>query len=333
LFLPLISHTQITPDQSPFLTPNTGFLIGCSPWDLQILTFRIANAGKAPKLNWHVVVGRDIEYYANPNNRISIWDWKLGVGNCDNFFDQYWKLINVMSNQGNKGSMQYAPFNVPSNILPKDNNDFGDANGLLRLRTAFGTDCKKVKVFYNQDTYNNVNPNEPNWFFYWTQFVPKNSIIELSFNKDLYALGSTESAIAKTEIGPNANLNRLKGNMSSGLHSFYEIMIHENEHIVIYRERWPLPKGYDTSRDKDFDFVPDEDEIADAKLPKPYGFVVGINDQYDTKYPMRADTRYQEERCDRVSYALKANGFLNDFDFLDWSFDATNLHQGKQWIK
>ena len=116
-----------------------------------------------------------------------------------------------------------------------------------------------------------------------------------------------------------------------GLHTFYETIAHESEHIVIWEEIWP-GGVYVATQDTDNDFYRDDWERQHADIGGGIGFEVGRNDDYTNGVILPGQISsvgyiYEETRCRQVEHNLIETAFDN----LDWSYDTTNINQGKQW--
>lgn len=118
-----------------------------------------------------------------------------------------------------------------------------------------------------------------------------------------------------------------------GIHTFYETVVHENEHFVIWKNLWGALPVTSTviansgETDSDGDFYPDSWEQTNANL----GFTVGINNR-DSRltnelvnfrgHKVTTSTAYQEGLARQAEHDI-AN--YKKYDSQDWSKD------GKQW--
>lgn len=271
---------------------------------------------------WKVVAGESIEFSAIASADCSDWDWVMEKGGT-----YEWELMGGKVQKGGLMALTYTS-------MPNKNDDFGETHGTLEVscKDMFGdnhhllsTDAgigKKAKVFFKKDDHTNPGGIDPNWFYYWQQFIPHNRIQILVYDdtmEDYY--GRTNVRLRRTRIGRNASkFNQETGH--NGLHTFYEIMEHENHHLVIWDTLWP--DGYDSSKDLDRDRFPDVWEQTDFEA-LIYGFVVGNDDSY--RIPESAGFKYHEDKCKAVERALE----FDKYDDKDWSYDPTNTYQGKQW--
>ena len=116
---------------------------------------------------------------------------------------------------------------------------------------------KIVQVFFLLGQPSYWNPAEPNWFYYWKQFVDKGKIKSIVFNDKDNNFASTSRVDNSfvTTIRQEASEHNWVTN-HDGIHTFVETLIHENKHIEIWNNWWP--NGYDSTIDSDHDYVPDE---------------------------------------------------------------------------
>ena len=188
-------------------------------------------------------------------------------------------------------------------------------------------DLQPVQLFFPKDSQNHPYPQNaqhdtPNWFYYWRQFLPWGEITQLLFGALAPGeIGDTDVQTKTTTVSQEAS-EYLSRYGNSGIRTFYQTLIHENEHIAIYEELWP--NGYNASKDTDGDGYPDQWELNDP-VAQQYHFTIGPpgskNDIYDSTQPNLAGYRYEEARCDR-----KVESFdPKIFDSQDWS------SEGQQW--
>ncbi len=131
-----------------------------------------------------------------------------------------------------------------------------------------------------------------------------------------------------------------------GIHSFITTLVHEREHAVITSEVWnfidpsnpEVEAGYFNRWDMDGDGYKDlwETSSVDGMM---FGFVVGgpgqNGDAYNSGYSpadyclgiVSKGTLYEEMRCRNEERNFNENSVNNS----DWSFDPTNVNQGKNW--
>lgn len=129
------------------------------PEALEILKFSYQN-----NKEWQVVVGKEIKYKADPRQGSTDWEWQLGEG------EPYWTL--APSPNDYRGETK-----IPINNLPKDNSQFGDNNGLLKVRANIEDATENpqmkeqdIKVFFEKDDIS-IHDNVPNWFYYWKSLI------------------------------------------------------------------------------------------------------------------------------------------------------------------
>lgn len=119
-----------------------------------------------------------------------------------------------------------------------------------------------------------------------------------------------------------------------GVDVFYALINHELTHWTLFEEFWSQT-GYDDN-DCDHDYYPDDWEMGPIRAA--YGFDPMMEDNYTKNYnpenlpgvlpiAKRAATQYQEEKCRRREMSSHLNSPHNQ----DWSFDPTNVNQGKNW--
>ncbi len=124
---------------------------------------------------WQIVIGREFDFKATPNNNAENWQWKVGDDGTGNGFWSFDPpLNNPPINNKNKGTSQ-----IPDSEIPINNGIFGTAKGNVRVSaeievgqtTEVRTDEQEIKIFYSKDDMNFHNLVVPNWFFYWSQVV------------------------------------------------------------------------------------------------------------------------------------------------------------------
>lgn len=192
---------------------------------------------------------------------------------------------------------------------------------------------KEVDVYYFYDrAINHPTTGNPNWFYYWSQFIPKGRIGSLVYDDSIRvkynAYGATNSSTRITSISSLAGgYNDETGHR--GLHAFYEVVAHEKQHLILWDERWP--NGYQPAEDTDHDLYPDLWEISHS-AGDPFEFVVGRNDRYVDGEPQSngssAGYNYEERIFRAREHAINERLF----DAQDWSHDPTGLDQGKMWL-
>ena len=210
--------------------------------------------------------------------------------------------------------------------MPVTNDEFGPTNGYITLKDKLGNKAvKQALVFFEKDAPSFWNPAEPDWFYYWKQFVDKGKIKSIVFNDKDNNFASTSRVDNSfvTTIRQEASEHNWVTN-HDGIHTFVETLIHENKHIEIWNNWWP--NGYDSTIDSDHDYVPDQWEL-DENGGKIHDFVVPRKDGYEVGG--KAGIEYEEKICEA---AEKSCDFILHDD-KDWSFDVQNKNQGKQWNK
>ncbi len=127
-----------------------------------------------------------------------------------------------------------------------------------------------------------------------------------------------------TDVAGNiTNLRVDDGTGDTGIDCFNQVFYHEYEHLLIYRENWPMGRRTGDDLNMDTDEYSDQFEIANADA----GFDIMVNDSYDNGRGS-AGYDYEEERCRNVEDNLPNNLSISNGD---WSFDPTNVYQGKNW--
>ncbi len=205
---------------------------------------------------------------------------------------------------------------------------------------------KIVQVFFLLGQPSFWNPAEPNWSYYWKQFVDKNNLQKFGFVQDniMDQYCGSNKAIACTHPSINRIVYyRQKASENSGytnnkeLHTFVEVLAHENEHVKIWNEQWP--SGYKADEDKDNDFYNDNWEASEEG--KKNGFSNSVCDQYSKfpgcpnvqyygwldNYNNSAGFKYEEKRCIEEQKSV----LVSKHDSQDFSFDILYKFQGKNW--
>ena len=274
------------------------------------------------------------------------YTWELGSGS-NNTFMRYWNLYPNEFEALDGVSYINGTFSMPVN-----NSDFGKTNGVIRVKDNSGeTALHQAQVFFEKDAPSFWNPAEPNWSYYWKQFVDKKLISSLNFLPDAeLKLVCGEKAIACTAATTDKKCyyrqlaSEYAGYTSNqGIHTFIEILAHENHHIVLFNYFWPNGYNPDNSRcqdgiggsnaDCDNDKYPTWFEISQEGMD--WGFdPTDDTDKYDYQVTGRPDwwsigRSYEEAKC--VEVQRSANFSINDQH--DWSYDKKNTNQGKQFKK
>jgi hypothetical protein len=219
--------------------------------------------------------------------------------------------------------------------LPANNTDFGAKQAEFACDGHANTLAKAdFEVFFNQTETNHPGAGagtDPNWFFYWRQFVPLGRIQTLNFLAEGFP---TTSPITRTTTITQISSEENDETTHRGIHTFYETLAHESHHIVLWEGWWGVGGTRNAAQDTDSDSVPDSFETSPTGLS--YGFQVGRNDHYTTglpttvtgaRWPDRsADYNYEEAECRQVEQNLNEASV----DSQDWSHDSTNTNQGKQ---
>lgn len=202
-------------------------------------------------------------------------------------------------------------------------------------------------VFYQKDDLNTTTGNPqtatPNWFYYWRQFAhipPASNALAYNSNKpNLWALTSINSNLTGyTEIFDRASRDN-DLTLSHGIHCFHEVLVHENWHYEFYRRIWTeYGPGYiDPTLDTDGDLYPDEwernsREAIDAKFEVRPILFPDVLDLFNPNKRNSNGTIFEELGAKQKEFELKLNQMeLKKFDQFDWSYDKTNLFQGKNW--
>lgn len=190
---------------------------------LEIRKFKISNSKPAPKLDWKVVVGREIEYHAKGLGDAEDWLWQLGGGTCtSDDFSPFWNIEPLEADEGFNDKTKKNNFKAILNgtllngELPASNSDFGSTHGLVmvgakpmssdnRLESCNrkdGTEAR-VQVFYEKDTRTNPDATVPNWFYYWQQNNFVQELLEIPGipHYDLETCSHSEPVPIKLEIG------------------------------------------------------------------------------------------------------------------------------------
>ena len=273
-----------------------------------------------------------------------------GVGSSIQSWDKTW--------EGDSSSGKGTVVHLTLTELPKNNSDFGektitahiiDKNESGAENGEIGYQSKTIKVFYNATAANasSRSGSDPNWFTYWSKVVTVDSNklytgVIFDSSSDDYG-GTTPWANGIIQIGnPAFGTNDETGN--TGIHAFYETMVHENEHLVIWEDMWGAGTvgSYDQSRDQEIitninitngvittnrigDLYPDDWEDSNTGR----GFSRNQNDHYSGigefsvyRDGVSAGYYYEENRCRNKERNI-AN--VKKYDDQDWSKD------GKQW--
>ena len=268
------------------------------------------------------------------------YEWGLGSGSGPGYHNRW--ILQSATSLVDKGF-------IPQYALPELNDEFGSTNGTIRLKDkynnpVYSTDLRpnrKAQVFFLKDEPNFWKMHEPNWFYYWKQFVSLGKGIELIYEGDLGNVGGYVYPGGKTiYIGKNAStINARWGR--TGIHLLVEVIAHENEHITIFEELWPF--GYNPDKDCnspnsdcDNDRYPTWFELSEKGVM--FGFSpLEPTDNYDEKtlvvedelwFSNPAGYKYEEYRCRRIA---EPNANVKIYDQFDWSFDPEGLYQGKQF--
>ncbi|WP_221391056.1 hypothetical protein [Dyadobacter sp. NIV53] len=208
--------------------------------------------------------------------------------------------------------------------LPNNNSDFGEKTLKMVIQDCNSMDItNKNKVFFTKDATNNTLGIEPNWFYYWNQFIPHERIATLIYDSGLGGYAVTNPITRVTKISSlSSGHNDETGHR--GLHTFYETVAHESHHIVLWEGWWGIGGSPIAANDTDNDTYPDNWESSNADAIS-FGFIVGVNDDYSISNS--AGYRYEEAKCRAIEHAV----IETTFDLLDWSYDPTGINQGKQW--
>jgi len=193
----------------------------------------------------------------------------------------------------------------------------------FRLGIA-GEITKSVKVIYFFPKDGDQNPSSnPNWYYYWSQFIPRGRITIHMFDNSISGYASTDVIARTTRVSQRASEYNDE-TTHRGIHTFYETLAHESHHIVLWEGWWP--SGYNSSNDSDSNTYPDSWEQTDPEAIL-FGFLVGQDDSYSI--PNSAGYRYEETKCRQVEHAIDETAY----DSQDWSYDPTGVNQGKMWLK
>ena len=274
----------------------------------------------SPLKNDKVVVGLDADYQAIASSDCTSWEWIMP----DGWPSDWWHPAPVSPATWDRSGTS----SIPTSDLPDDSDwdEMGDENGHIYVTCEDGddnshsSDYKLLEVFFRKDGIGNPDGTDPNWFYYWKEFVAWGLIEDLDYNAGLGAYGDTDVENASCIVGPLAGgFNDETGHR--GIHTFYETLAHESEHIAIWQEMWP--NGYIAAQDSEPDAYNDTWEVAHAAN----GFVVGVDDTYNAGPPPSVGHTYEETRCRAVEHAVNET----IYDSKDWSFDPARVNQGKQW--
>ncbi len=142
-----------------------------------------------------------------------------------------------------------------------------------------------------------------------------------------------------------------------GIHTFFSTFIHEREHLLITCEVWAA--GYNRKKDTDNDGYNDDweavvavsgenpfvafstlDPLDPGWRQDQYGYfpngavpINGYNSDLLFQMPpiYSMGTEYEEYRCRLKERDYYFDGRIRSLDNHDWSFDPSNINQGKQW--
>lgn len=276
------------------------------------------------------------------------YTWELGSGTIVTF-KKYWNLY-----PNELAALDGVSYISGTFFMPPNNSDFGETNGVILLKDNSGEkDLRQAQVFFEKDAPSYWNPNEPNWSYYWKQFVDLKEINKIIFVPNIKSKCPTsEHACTAINIRDFSNLNTYYSQKFSeeiyisptakGLHAFLAMLAHENHHIVIAKQFWP--NGYTGNQDLDGDGILDDEDgdtypnwFETSDIGKKYKFKLnnkfdkfgGIEILDDGTEVLSSGTMYEEDECNKI--ALGINQKI--YDKLDWSFDVKNLFQGKNWQK
>jgi alpha-tubulin suppressor-like RCC1 family protein len=232
-------------------------------------------------------------------------------------------------------SGDYLEADVTFTGLPANNSDFGRKNVKITVDGVV-KDQKVMEVFYPKDETNHGggNATDPNWFHYWKQFIPLDRIATVIFVRPQGSnYAATDPVARNTQIFQKASEeNDATGD--TGLHAFYQVLVHENRHISLWEGWWGVGGTPNQSLDIDGDSYPDSFESA--PIGQQFFFSVGSNDDFlqgvpsadpNAPFPgMSAGFNYEETECKNAAMQVTAT----PYDQLDWSYDPLNFYQGKQ---
>jgi hypothetical protein len=208
-------------------------------------------------------------------------------------------------------------------------------NILFMFQSIFSEELtKEVGVYYFYDrTQTHPGTGDPNWFHYWSQVVPHTQANALIYDDRLRTLGDAyggTNPFTRT-IGVSSLASEYNNETGHrGLHTFHEVVAHELQHLALWDGWWP--NGYEPAHDIDRDGYPDAWEVANS-TQKNEKFQVGKDDSYGGTKDLQengltAGTNYEERVC--RAREITINEAL--YDAYDWSYDPTNVNQGKMWL-
>jgi len=241
------------------------------------------------------------------------------------------------------GDKLYAEFKY-SKLLA-----LNDSSGLKFMRLFCDNERPfsdgKYEVFFDKDSKNHPGVGAGttlNWFFYWQQVgIPTGRIATMVYG------GASNINLALTNpvtreatfFDGSSELNPIGGGTGTGnegIHTFNEMIAHENNHIVLWERWWGVGSNSDPALDLDRDRYPDSFENTQEAIG--FGFSIGSsnandnnyeNDDYDSPLPTAnaagtpydgrsAGYYYEEKKCDDFEKSV----VHGQFDSKDWSHDT-----------
>jgi len=242
--------------------------------------------------------------------------------------------LNNPDGQPTHTSGDYLEADVTFTGLPTNNLDFGRKKVTITV-DGIVKDQKVMEVFFPKDETNHGGGNaDPNWFHYWKQFIPFDRIATLIFVRPQGSNYAETDSIARSTSVFQKSSEENDATGDTGLHAFYQVLVHENRHISLWEGWWGVGGTPNPSLDTDGDSYPDSFESA--PIGQQFFFSVGSNDDFlqgvpsadpNAPFPgMPAGFNYEETECKNAATQVTATRY----DQLDWSYDPLNLYQGKQ---
>ena len=203
--------------------------------------------------------------------------------------------------------------------LPQANSSFGAKQAEFSCESDSSFLPKgDFEVFFMKDATNHPGGQlgTPNWFYYWSQFLPMGRIAILQYG-NIAGYGETVSVNRTTTVSQLASVTNDETE-NHGLHAFYETLVHESHHIELWEDWWGVGGIPNAQDDTDADNYPDDFELSEIGVL--YGFTVPFTDDSFAAGEESAGHIYEEEECRFMEHLI----LVTEFDSQDWSYHSTN---------
>jgi hypothetical protein len=230
-----------------------------------------------------------------------------------------WDSENTQGKSKTNGENLFATAKYTT--LPALNSEFG-------LKQA-GFTCDGVEVvlpdadfevFFKKNATNHPNgqANDPNWFYYWRQFLPIGRIATLTYDNTIPHYAQTSGQPRTTAVSQKAS-EKNDETEHEGVHAFYETLVHESYHITLWEGWWGVGQFPNGTADTDNDSYPDSFETSENGVSS--GFTVSniVDDSYAAG-DNTAGHLYEEAKCREQEHLISD---VTAYDDQDWSFDQT----------